>query len=122
MRSSPTVVGLFTRIARLLGARYPESVADERFTRIEVHLPEDLRAFVEARAAEKGFASAAEYLADLVRREQVQVEGYDLEDPEVLERLLLEGLDSGPPIEMTPEYWQKMRDELNREFRGKAAE
>ncbi len=97
-------------------------MADERFTRIEVPLPEDLRAFVEARAADEGFASAAEYVAELVRRDQVQVEGYDLEDPEVLERLLLEGLDSGPGIEATPEYWEKMRRELIEKYRGKAAE
>jgi len=97
-------------------------VADEHFTRIEVPLPEDLRAFVEAQATEKGFASAAEYVAELIRREQVQVVGYDLEDPEVLQHLLLEGLDSGPGIEATPEYWAKMRRELIEKHRGKAAE
>lgn len=114
------MVKLFTRIVRLLG--YPGAVTDEPCERIEVLLPEHLRAFVEARAAREGFASAAEYVAELVRREQVQVEGYDLEDPEVLERLLLEGLDSGPPIEVTPEYWAKMRRELIEKHRGKAAE
>jgi antitoxin ParD1/3/4 len=97
-------------------------VTDERSTRIEVSLPDDLRAFVEARAADEGFPSAAEYVAELVRREHAQVEGYDLEDPEVLERLLLEGLDSGPGIEMTPERWARMRRELIEKHRGKAAE
>jgi antitoxin ParD1/3/4 len=115
------VVKLFTRIARLWRVGYPDSVTDERSGHIEVHLPEGLRAFVESRAAEEGFASAAEYIAELVRREELRV-GHDLDDPEVLERLIVEGLESGPPIEMTPERWQKMREELNEEFRGRAAE
>lgn len=29
-----------------------------------------------------------------------------------LERLLLEGIDSGPAIEITPEYFQNMREKL----------
>ncbi len=93
-------------------------MADDKETGLSVPLPEDLRAFVEAQAAKEGFASPEEYVRELVRRAQGEAEGYD----EALEQLLLEGLDSGPGIEVTPEYWAKMRAELIEKYRGKAAE
>lgn len=120
------MVKLFTRIARLWTARYPDSVADERSIRLDVPLPEDLRAFVDAQAAHEGFASPAEYVAELVRRAKVEAdleaEGPDEEHDEELEQLLLEGLDSGPGIEVTPEYVTKKRAEWRERHRGKAAE
>jgi antitoxin ParD1/3/4 len=38
-----------------------------------------------------------------------------------LEALLLEGLDSGEPVEVTPEFWEECRRELKRRLdeRGK---
>ena len=112
------MVKLFTRIAaKLRGLGYPEAVGDEPETELSVSLPAELRAFAEAQAAREGFASAELYLRDLVRRAQLENEGYD----EALEQLLLEGLDSGPGIEVTPEYWEKKRAELIEKHGGKAA-
>lgn len=34
-----------------------------------------------------------------------------------LEKELLKGLDSGPSIQATPEYWQKLRERLNDKMR-----
>lgn len=115
------MVKLFARIARLWAARYPDRVADERFTRLDVLLPEDLRAFVEAQAAREGFASPAEYVEDLVRRARDGAASGDEHDEE-LEQLLLESLDSGPGIEVTPEYVSRKRAEWIQRHRGKAAE
>ena len=36
---------------------------------------------------------------------------------EKLEALLLEGINSGKPIEITPEYWEKKRQQLVRRHR-----
>ena len=31
-----------------------------------------------------------------------------------LEKLLIEGLESGPAVEVTPEYWRQWKEELSR--------
>jgi antitoxin ParD1/3/4 len=95
-----------------------------------ISLPESLHFAVEHLAARGGFESAAEYIADLVRRDvelnppepspplrQIveEANGRTLTDPEwerctrKIESLLIEGLDSGPAVEMTAEDWADMR-------------
>jgi hypothetical protein len=56
-------------------------------------------------AAQRNGQAIPDYLAEVVA--QAVGEPYD----ENLEKLLLEGLDSGPPIKVTPEYWQQLRAE-----------
>lgn len=97
-------------------------MADERSSRLDVLLPEDLRAFVEAQALREGFPSAADYVAELVRRARIEAEDPDDGRDEELEQLLLEGLDSGPAIEVTPEYVTRKRAEWLEKHRGRAAE
>src|SRR5947209_4259326 len=74
---------------------------------LSISLPEALREFVDAQVARGGYETASEYLEALIgeaqRREAEQ---------ERLEELLVEGLDSGPGIAVTPEYWQRLRAEL----------
>jgi antitoxin ParD1/3/4 len=72
---------------------------------MNVSLPESLRKFAEERAA-KGYSSVSEYFRELLRDDQKRVA------QERLEELLLQGLESGEPIEVTPEYWEKKRQEL----------
>lgn len=74
-------------------------------TSMNVSLPESLRKFAEERAA-KGYSSVSEYFRELLRDDQKRVA------QERLEELLLQGLESGEPIEVTPEYWEKKRQEL----------
>lgn len=71
-----------------------------------ISLPETLKQFIEAQVAEGGYGTASEYLQALVREDQQR------KAQEKLEALLLEGLDSGPGIEATPEYWERKRAEL----------
>jgi antitoxin ParD1/3/4 len=61
---------------------------------------------IRKRMAEGGFGSMAEYLRHTVRQ--------DLEraDQAKLERLLLDGLESGEPIEMTDQWMQERRQAL----------
>lgn len=69
---------------------------------MNVSLPESLRRFAEERAA-RGYSSVSEYFRELLRDDQKRIA------QERLEELLLEGLDSGEPVEVTPEYWKELR-------------
>ena len=72
---------------------------------ITISLRPELMPMIESAAQLNGKA-IADYLAEVV--EDAVSEPYD----EHLEKLLLEGLDSGPPLEVTPEYWQQLRADL----------
>jgi Arc/MetJ-type ribon-helix-helix transcriptional regulator len=98
---------------------------------MSIVIPTELLAWAETQAARAGFASASEYVADLVRRDleqhhdadpdaplrQAMAEGG--EDPATIsperlrrrkaeiEEALLEGLDSGPAREATAEFWEE---------------
>ena len=65
---------------------------------VNISLPESLRAFAERRAEEQGYETVSEYFRDLILKDQQQ------QGDARLETLLLEGLNSGDPIEVTPEY------------------
>jgi antitoxin ParD1/3/4 len=77
-----------------------------RTATIDITVPESIRACIEAEIARGGYKSVSEYLCDLVR--------HAMEDTpqRKLETLLLEGLDSGPGEEVTPEMWERMRKDL----------
>ena len=73
---------------------------------MNISLPDAMKAFVEERVAEGGYSTTSEYFRDLVRDDQKR------RAQEKLEALLLEGLDSGTPIEVNQEYWQSKKAEL----------
>lgn len=60
------------------------------------------------------FGSASEYIRELIREDQRRAA------QEKLEAMLLEGLASGEPIEVTPEYWERKRKELLERRRPRA--
>jgi antitoxin ParD1/3/4 len=69
-------------------------------------LPESLKTWVEEQAAQGGYASPAEYVQQVLYKEQQQ------QHKEEIERQLLAALDSGDPVEATPEFWEARRQEL----------
>lgn len=73
---------------------------------LEITLPEPLRAFVDEQVAAGNYTNPSNYLEELVREDQKR------RAQDRLEALLLEGLDSGPPIKVTPEYWEHKRARL----------
>ena len=75
-------------------------------TSLNISLPSSLKDFVEAQVQSGGFSTPSEYIRNLVRDDQKR------RAEEKLEALLLEGLHSGEPIEITPEYWEKKRTQL----------
>jgi antitoxin ParD1/3/4 len=71
---------------------------------VTISLPESLREFVETQVKTRGYGNVSEYFRGLLREAQ------ERESDQRLERLLLEGLDSGEDIEIAPKYWSKKRD------------
>jgi len=74
---------------------------------MNISLPETMKRFVEEQVEGGGYGTASEYIRELIRQAQKQAE-----EDKRLEALLVEGLDSGDPIEVTPEYWERKRQEL----------
>jgi len=60
-----------------------------------ISLPPRLKRWADSQAAKKGFGSADELVADMLRREQ------DAESGDSLEAILLERIDAGKSIPMT---------------------
>ena len=74
-------------------------------TTMNISLPEEMKAFIEAQMAEDGFASASEYLHALVRAAQKRRAKQDLEAK------FREALESGPATPMMREDWVALRQE-----------
>lgn len=84
-------------------------------TTLNISLPRPQREFVEAEAARSGCTTTSEYMRRLIHDAQKRTQ------QEELERKLIAGLDSGEPIEITAEYWEKKRrDLLKRHARKKS--
>ncbi|KAJ3060163.1 hypothetical protein HK102_009637 [Quaeritorhiza haematococci] len=73
---------------------------------MNVALPESMKSFVQERVTEGGYSSVSEYVRDLIRADQKR------KAEERIDALLLEGLDSGPPVPVTPEYWEAKKQRL----------
>lgn len=67
---------------------------------LNISLPDQLQAFLEAQATATGFNTVSEYIHHLILREQER-----LTQQAHIESLLLAGLDSGEPVEVTDEWW-----------------
>jgi len=73
---------------------------------MNISLPEAMREYVETQVTERTYSSTSEYFRALVREDQKR------KAQERLEALLLEGLDSGQPIEVTPDLFERKRQDL----------
>ncbi len=78
---------------------------------LNISMPESMRSFIEEQTRRGGYGTASEYLRTLIREAQKR----QAEDR--LETMLLQGLDSGKPIEVTPDYWKAKKDRLDRVLR-----
>lgn len=73
---------------------------------LNISLPQSLKDYVADRVSVGGYSTPSEYLLELLRQDQKQ------RTEDILETLLLEGLESGEPIKTTPEYWENKRKRL----------
>lgn len=82
-------------------------------TPLNISLPEPLRAFVDSQVAEGRYASPDEYIQQLIREDAKR------KTREKVDALLIEGLSSGEPVPVTPEYWEAKERQLTERY-GKA--
>lgn len=68
---------------------------------------------MEHQVTEGGYSTPSEYLRELLRQDQTRRAELKLES------LLLEGLNSGLAIELTPKYWEKKRRQLTERYARK---
>jgi antitoxin ParD1/3/4 len=65
---------------------------------VNISIPDSLRRFAERRTEEQGYETISDYVRELLLKDQLR------ESEGRLETLLLEGLNSGDPVDVTPEY------------------
>ncbi len=68
---------------------------------MNISLPDDLKAFVDAQVAEHAYGSTSEYLRDLIRKQR---------DTAKLRAMLLEGFNSGPGQVADDAFFAELRD------------
>ena len=72
-----------------------------------------MKTFVESQLSLGGYSTASEYVRDLIREAQKK------SARQRLERLLLEGLDSGPAVRVDENFWKERREKLRQGLRRK---
>ncbi len=80
-------------------------------TTMNISVPDDMKAFVEAQMSQEGYASASEYMRALIRDAQKRRAKQDLETK------LLEGL-HGSSVELTREDWESIEREARQGLAG----
>jgi antitoxin ParD1/3/4 len=78
---------------------------------LTISLPDDVREWLEGEAAASG-ASIDDFLSLLAREAKVRRQQRAAQEVE-LERLLLEGLDSGEPQAVDEQWWVTVRSEVD---------
>ena len=76
---------------------------------MQINLRDDLKARLAARAAENGFPSVEAYVESLLRADAGEDQVISDAD---LEQLLLQRLDSGPGVEMTPAFVEQFKNRI----------
>jgi Arc/MetJ-type ribon-helix-helix transcriptional regulator len=71
-----------------------------------VTIPDAFRDFVSAQIAEGQYADESAYVAALLEKERIRKER------QAIEAKLLQALDGGPPEEITPAFWEEMRERI----------
>jgi len=75
-------------------------------TALNISLPKPMKEYVEAQVRAGGYSTPSEYMRALLREDRKR------KAEEQLETLLLEGLKSGQPTEVTSAYWERKRRQL----------
>lgn len=82
-------------------------------TTVNISVPDSMKAFIDEQVAKGGYSTTSEYIRQLLRQEAERIAQARLET------LLLEGLDSGEPIEINDDWWQQKRIQLLEKLRKK---
>jgi antitoxin ParD1/3/4 len=87
-------------------AKFCQDVEDCRMSTMNVSLPESMRRYIDKQVREGGYGTSSEYVRELIRKDQAH---------QRLREALMEGIASGPAIEVNEEYWTA---KLKRAARG----
>ena len=82
-------------------------------TSINISVPQQMREWVDSQIESGRYGNVSEYFRHLIRKNQAE------EAEKRLETLLLEGLESGESVELTPEFWEEKRQQLIKRFQKK---
>jgi antitoxin ParD1/3/4 len=77
-------------------------------TSLNISLPKPMKEFVESQVQRGGYSTPSEYVRALLRAERKRQAESELDE------LLLQGLNSGEPIEVTPAFWEARQRDLLR--------
>ncbi len=77
-----------------------------------ITLPEEMREPLERKARAAGCSTVAEYLCRLVEEDELAPADLGFASAEELEAKLEAALDSGPPIPVTPAFWDDLRKDV----------
>ena len=80
---------------------------------MNISLPDPLKDFVDEQVASGRYSSVSEYVRDLIRADEKR------KAQDKLEALLIEGIQSGEPTEMTRQDWADIRREAVRQFEAR---
>jgi antitoxin ParD1/3/4 len=72
-------------------------------TSMNISLPDSMRTYIEEQVAQGGYSTVSEYFRELIRQDQKR------QASERLQRMLLEGLESGNATAMTEADWMEIR-------------
>jgi hypothetical protein len=91
---------------------------------VTITLPDELRDALERKAREAGFATVAEFVTDLVEEAVNDSAPAELcpKDRTELEAMLDAGMNSGPPVRVTSEFWEQRRKALEERMARPAGE
>lgn len=80
---------------------------------MNISLPDQLKDFVEDQVGSGRYSSVSEYVRDLIRDDEKR------KAQDKLEALLIEGIQSGQPTEMTRQDWDGIRREAVKQFEAR---
>jgi antitoxin ParD1/3/4 len=73
---------------------------------MNISLPDPMKEYVEEQVSAGGYSSASEYIRELVRTDQ------KAKAKDALEDVLIDALQSGDAIEITPQKWNELRQNI----------
>jgi antitoxin ParD1/3/4 len=80
---------------------------------MNISLPDQLKEFVDGQVGSGRYSSVSEYVRDLIRDDEKR------KAREKLEAMLMDGLQSGEPTEMTRQDWADIRHEALKQFEAR---
>lgn len=82
-------------------------------TTLNISLPEQMRTFIESQVSRGLYSTASDYIRDLIRDDQKR------KDQERLESLLLDALEGGGSQEVTPEFFERLRERARQAIKAR---